>query len=54
LLAHAQWFAGQRDLSVPRYQQLIFVAALTLTGVILGQVVRQVRALADDFAARID
>lgn len=53
LLAHAQWFAGERDLSVPRYQQLIFLAALTLTGIILGQVVRQVRALADDFAARI-
>jgi hypothetical protein len=53
LAGYARWFAPERDLSVPRYQQLIFLAALTLAGIILGQVVRQVRALAEDFAARI-
>jgi hypothetical protein len=53
LSGYARWFAGDRDLTVPRYQQLIFIAALVLAGIILGQVVRQVRGLAEDFAARI-
>jgi hypothetical protein len=49
LLGVAKWpdrFAGGRTLpQVPRYEQLIFLAALVLTGVILGQVVRRVRQL---------
>jgi hypothetical protein len=53
LSGYARWFAVDRDLSVPRYQQLIILAALMLAGIILGQVVRQVRGLAEDFAARV-
>lgn len=35
------------DLTVPRYHQLIFIAGLALTGIIVGQVVRAVRNLAE-------
>ena len=53
LAGYARWFASARDLSVPRYQQLIFLTALLLTGVILGQVVRRARAMAEEFSVRI-
>lgn len=47
LLGVAKWpdrFAGGRAMpQLPRYEQLVFLAALVLTGVILGQVVRRVR-----------
>jgi hypothetical protein len=42
LSGFARWFTD-RELYVPRYHQLIFIAALALTGVILGQVIRRVR-----------
>jgi len=60
LLGYARWFAGReeslfgpRDLSVPRYQQLVFLLALALAGVVLGQIIRRVRALAEDYAVRL-
>ncbi|HVA47834.1 MAG TPA: hypothetical protein VNH11_15810 [Pirellulales bacterium] len=37
---------------VERYQQLIFVVALGLSGIVLGQVLRRVRHVAEDHAAR--
>jgi hypothetical protein len=52
LLGYAKWFTD-RDLRVPRYQQLIVLLAIVLTGVILGQLVRRVRAMAEDYAARV-
>jgi len=56
LLGCAKWpqtFGwGDVDLSVPRYEQLIVLLALALTGIILGQVVRRVRHLAEEFAGR--
>ena len=50
LLGYAKWpatFGGDPaiDLTVPRYQQLIVLAALALTGIIVGQVVRRVSHL---------
>lgn len=50
LLGYAKWpttFGRDEavDLSVPRYEQLIIVAGLALTGVIVGQVVRRARQL---------
>jgi hypothetical protein len=39
-------------LRVPRYHQLIMFLALGLTGVVLGQIVRRFRDVAEDFAAR--
>jgi hypothetical protein len=60
LLGYARWFAGReeslfgpRDLSVPRYQQLIILLALGLLGIVLGQMIRRVRALAEDYARRL-
>lgn len=41
------------DLSVPRYYQLIMLLALALTGIVLGQVIRRVRAMAEDLSRRL-
>jgi hypothetical protein len=50
LLGYAKWFAD-RDLRVPRYHQAIMLVALALTGIVLGQVIRRVRRLAEEYAA---
>lgn len=41
------------DLSVPVYYQLIMLLALALTGIVLGQVIRRVRAMAEDLSRRL-
>lgn len=51
LMGNAFWF--RPGLRVPRYQEAIFVLALTLTGVIVGQLVRRVRGFAEDYARRL-
>jgi hypothetical protein len=51
VLGHAKWFAA-RDLRVPRYHEVMFLLALALTGIIIGQVLRQVRTMAAEYAAR--
>lgn len=56
LLGYARWFAPaqrQADLLVPRYHQLIFLIALLLAGVVVGQTVRRARRLAEDYARRV-
>ena len=45
LCGWARWFS-ERDLRVPRYHQLMVLLAVLLSGIILGQVVRRVRAAA--------
>ena len=54
LLGFARWGSipgwVKPDMAVPRYHQVIFVLALALTGVVLGQLIRRVRNLATDFA----
>jgi hypothetical protein len=52
LLGYAKWFTD-RDIRVARYQQAIFLLALALTGIILGQVVRRVRKMASEYAGRV-
>jgi hypothetical protein len=52
LVIYAEHFAT-RDKSVPRYSQMIFLAALLIAGVTMGAVVRRVRRLAFEFAQRI-
>ncbi len=54
LLGYARWYAEGRDLVVPRYYQLIMLLALALTGVVLGQVIRRVRAMAEEFLRRVN
>lgn len=53
LLGYAKWFT-ERDLRVPRYHQIILLLALALTGIVLGQVIRRVRGLAKEYAARVE
>src|SRR5207247_1444443 len=58
LLGFARWGSipgwVTADRTVPRYAQVIFLLALVLTGVVLGQVIRRVRRLADDYARRVE
>src|SRR5205814_1558575 len=55
VLGYAKWYAPEgRNLRVERYQQLIFLVALALTGVVVGQVIRRARQLAEDYAAGLD
>jgi len=52
LLGYARW-GTTRDLRVPRYEQIIFLLGLALSGIVLGQVLRRLREVADDYAARV-
>jgi hypothetical protein len=51
LLGYAKWYST-RALSVPRFHEVIFLLALGLTGVTIGQVLRRVRAMADEYVVR--
>ena len=53
LVIYAEHFAT-RDKTVPRYAQMIFFAAILVSGVTMGAVVRRVRRLAFEFAERIE
>ncbi|HEV3168282.1 MAG TPA: hypothetical protein VGZ22_30035 [Isosphaeraceae bacterium] len=52
VLGYAKWFTS-RSIRVPRYHELMFLIALGLTGFTLGQAVRLVRKVAQDYAARL-
>ena len=45
------WFDGSH--AVPVVQQLVTLLSLGLAGVLLGQILRRVRSLADDYAKRL-
>ncbi len=49
LSGYARWFA-ERDLTVPRYAQFVVLLALLLAGVVLGQVLRRIRAMVREHA----
>lgn len=51
LLGYAKWYAPETR--VPRYHQLILLAALALSGIVVGQVIRRFRDVAEDYAARV-
>jgi len=53
LCGNARWFTD-RDVGVPRYYQLIFLLALALAGVVLGQLIRRLPQIASDYARRIE
>jgi hypothetical protein len=53
LLGWAIWIESMRSVRVPRYHELIVVTALALSGIIQGQVIRRVRALAAEYAQRL-
>jgi hypothetical protein len=54
LLGYVKWYRTEPGLRVERYEQLIVLVALALTGIVLGQVIRRVRYLADQFVRRVD
>ena len=53
LLGWARWIEDVRDVRVPRYQELIFLTALALSGLIQGQVIRRVKSMAAEYARRL-
>jgi hypothetical protein len=58
LLGFAKWHdtwlnLPHRDLTVPRYAQLVTLLALAMTGIALGQTIRRVKAMAEDYARRM-
>jgi len=50
-LRDKSWFDA--DHSVPPVTQLITVLSLALTGIVLGQVIRRMRSLAEEYSARM-
>jgi hypothetical protein len=47
----SRWFDAYH--AVPPATQLVTLLSLAMTGVVLGQVVRQVRRMAEDYARRL-
>jgi len=59
VLGSAKWpaafgLATDVDYTVPRVHQLIVLTGLALTGIVVGQVIRRVRRLAEDYAQRLE
>jgi hypothetical protein len=56
LLGCAKWpetfGLGQADIRVPRYHQLIVLAAIALCGIMLGQVIRRIGRIFQEYAER--
>jgi hypothetical protein len=52
LLGWALWIREARDVRVPRYHELIVLTALAMSGIIQGQVIRQVKSMAAEYARR--
>jgi len=58
VLGCAKWpatfgLSPEIDLTVPRFHQLVVLVGLGLTGIVVGQVIRRVRRLAEDYARRL-
>jgi len=51
LMGYAKW--AEEAQRVPRYQQLLTLVGIALGGIILGQVIRRVKHLAEDYARRV-
>jgi len=51
-LADKKWF--DQEHAVPVVTQVITVLSLAMTGIVLGQIVRRVRSLAEEYAIRKD
>jgi hypothetical protein len=57
LLGFVKYFAPVEraaTMAVPRYYQMIVLLGIALAGVILGQLIRRVRMMAEDFARRTE
>ncbi len=54
LLGYTKWFLGQPERNPARHYQVLFVLGLVFCGVVLGQIIRRVRSLAEDYARRLE
>jgi len=58
LLGFARWGSipgwEKPDMALPRHAQVIFVLGLVLTGIVLGQLIRRVRCLAESFVRKVE
>jgi hypothetical protein len=52
LRGHGQWF--DENHAVPPIEQLMLLVSLALVGVIVGQIVRRVRSMAEEFYERME
>jgi hypothetical protein len=53
---YARWYAAPAVrplISVPRFDQALVLLAMAMTGIVLGQLIRRVRAMSVDYAARV-
>jgi K+-sensing histidine kinase KdpD len=48
---YARWFVSA-DIIVPRYHQIQTLLALLIVGIVVGQIVRQVRQMATEYRER--
>jgi hypothetical protein len=53
LCYYARYVAPDRELRVPRYHQVMVLLAVVLTGVVLAEVARLARLLAEEYARRV-
>ncbi|MGP0067246.1 MAG: hypothetical protein ACLQGP_27085 [Isosphaeraceae bacterium] len=53
VLGWAIWIEDAREVRVPRYHELIFLTAMAMSGIIQGQVIRRVKAMAAEYARRL-
>ena len=56
LLGYVKYYVDAEraaTMSVPRYYELIALVSLALSGIILGQLICQVRTMAEDFSRRV-
>ena len=52
---HPDWFGSEEfPQVVPRIEQMIVLLSLALTGIVMEQIIRRVRDLADEFVRRVD
>jgi hypothetical protein len=48
ILGYDRWYRPGEMPPLPRHEQLIVLVAIGLTGIVLGQVVRRVRGMAEE------
>lgn len=51
VLGYARWYAPEKG--VPRYFQLIFLVSIALMGILIGQITRRVKQMAQDYESRV-
>ena len=53
ILGYDRWYRPPGVLPLERFEQLIMLVAIVLTGIVLGQMVRRVRGMAEEYSQRM-